>query len=152
MALVLGVLAGSAPRGAEAQARPRAGEVVYGRVADLAADAAGLDRVLVRALIHVESRWRPGAVSVDDARGLMQILPSTAADYDPGADLFDPISNILIGVTHLQGLVRRHGVVRALAAWNAGEGALQRSPVFTRYRETRRFVAAVLLEMERRRR
>ena len=124
-------------------------EAAYGVLADLAADAVGLDRRLVRAVIRVESAWRPEAVSPAGAVGLFQMLPSTASDYAPGLDLSDPADNVAVGVVHLRRLVDRFGVVRALAAWNAGEGALSRRPVFRAYGETRRFVAAVLREIER---
>ena len=123
-------------------------EAAYRVLAEVAALAVDLDPLLVQALIEVESAWRPDAVSVDGAVGLMQILPTTAGDYAVAPDLRDPVTNLRIGVTHLVGLVRRFGVVRALGAWNAGPGAVVRSPVFSRYRETRRFVARVLLEWE----
>ena len=124
-------------------------ELAYGVLVDVAADAVGLESHLVRAVITVESAWWPEAVSSAGAVGLFQIMPSTAGDYVVGADLRDPVTNISIGVVHLRRLVDRYGVVRALAAWNAGEGALARSRVFSQYRETRRFVARVLQEMER---
>ncbi len=123
-------------------------EAAYRVLAEVAALAVDLDPLMVQALIEVESAWRPDAVSVDGAVGLMQILPITGGDYLSAPDLADPVTNLRIGVTHLAGLVRRFGVVRALGAWNAGPGAVVRSPVFSRYRETRRFVARVLLEWE----
>ena len=127
----------------------RDAETAYRVLSEVAALAVGLDPLLVQALIEVESAWRPRAVSVDGAVGLMQILPTTGDDYVRGADLTDPVTNLRIGVTHLAGLVRRFGLVRAIAAWNAGAGAVLRCPVFERYGETRRFVARVLLEWER---
>ena len=126
----------------------RDAETTYRVLAEVAALAVGLDPLLVQALIEVESAWRPRAVSVDGAVGLMQILPTTAGDYVRGADLADPVTNLRIGVTHLAGLVHRFGVVRAIGAWNAGAGAILRRPVFERYGETRRFVARVLIEWE----
>ena len=136
-----------APRAA-AQAAPPAGEALYGPLADAAADAVGLDRRLIRAVVRVESAWRPGAVSPAGAVGLMHVLPSPAGGYADGVDLSDPAENLAVGAYHLRRLVERHGVVRALAAWNAGEGALARGSVFSSYRETRRFVARVLQEVE----
>ena len=138
--------AGAPPAGSSGA--PSGAESAYRVLAEVAALSVGLDPLLVQALIEVESGWRPDAVSVDGAVGLMQILPSTGGDYLRSADLSDPVTNLRIGVVHLAGLVRRFGVVRALGAWNAGSGAVMRSPVFTRYRETRRFVARVLLEWE----
>ena len=118
-------------------------------VVDLAAAEVGLDPLLVRAIIQVESSWRPRVESEDGAVGLMQILPSTAGEYLRNPDLRDPVVNIAIGVAHLSMLVEKHGVVGALGAWNAGEGALRRRQVFRTFGETRRFVARVLRELER---
>ena len=141
LALVLG--SGSS---AEAQ---RTGRAWFEALADEAAARVGLNPVLVRALVTVESAWRPRAVSPKGARGLMQILPSTAGDYARGADLFDPAVNLAVGVVHLRRLVDAYGVVGALAAWNAGQGAYEGGRVLAGYGETRRFVARVLLEIER---
>ncbi len=143
-AALAALLALAAAPPAAAQAPPSAGEALYGPLAD----AVGLDRRLVRAVVRVESAWRPGAVSPAGAVGLMQVLPSTAGGYADGVDLSDPAENLAVGAYHLRRLVERHGVVRALAAWNAGEGALARGSVFSSYRETRRFVARVLQEVE----
>ena len=82
-------------------------------LADAAARRAGIDRLLLPALIEVEVAWRPDAVSIDGAVGLMQILPSTAGDYVESPNLADPAVDLAIGVVHLRGLIDRHGVVRA---------------------------------------
>ena len=103
---------------ATGQTGTRSSRAWHEALAEAAARRAGIDLFLLRALIEVESAWIPDAVSVDGALGLMQILPSTAADYAADPDLTDPAVNLAVGVVHFRGLIDRHGVVRALAAWN----------------------------------
>lgn len=98
----------------------------------------------MRALIAVESAWRADAVSPAGAVGLMQLMPSTAADLWPGADLYDPCDNIAVGTLHMASLVRRYGYIRALGAWNAGEGAMRRGRPLQEYPETRAFMLRVV--------
>ncbi|WP_431257373.1 lytic transglycosylase domain-containing protein [Roseateles chitinivorans] len=89
-----------------------------------------LDPALVSALIFVESRYRADARSPKGAMGLMQLMPATAARYGvyTRADLLDPRVNVDIGVRHLRALHDRYDgrVDLILAAYNAGEGAVQR--------------------------
>jgi soluble lytic murein transglycosylase len=90
----------------------------------------GLDPVLVASLIRQESSWNPRAVSGPGARGLMQLMPSVGksiaasmgiSPWDASM-LYQPALNIRLGTSHLSGLMRRYpNVVRALAAYNAGE-------------------------------
>lgn len=90
----------------------------------------GLDPILVASLIRQESQWNPRATSGANARGLMQLLPSVGKtvaasqalrSWDP-AILYQPQINIQLGTAHLGGLMRRYpNVVRALAAYNAGD-------------------------------
>jgi len=96
-----------------------------------AATHAGIDPFLVMALTRQESLFDPDARSVSDARGLMQLLPSTAAKLaavrggTPG-DLYDPATNVGLGVALLKKLVAMYGGdrFRAVAAYNAGEEAV----------------------------
>lgn len=89
-----------------------------------------LDPALVSALIFVESRYRADARSPKGAMGLMQLMPATAARYGvyTRADLLDPRVNVDIGVRHLRALHDRYDgrVDLILAAYNAGEGAVER--------------------------
>jgi hypothetical protein len=91
----------------------------------------GVDAELLKAVIAVESGYQSGAVSPRGARGLMQITPETAARYASPADaarLGEPRINILTGARMLADLIRRFGRIdAALAAWNAGEGAVRRA-------------------------
>jgi hypothetical protein len=89
-----------------------------------------LDPGLVAALMFVESRYRTDARSPKGALGLMQLMPATAARYGvrSAADLLDPRINIDVGVRHLRMLHDRYDgrLPLMLAAYNAGEGAVQR--------------------------
>jgi soluble lytic murein transglycosylase-like protein len=85
----------------------------------------GLEPELVLAVVGVESAFRPEAVSPKGARGLMQLMPATAASLGV-EDAFDPEQNLDGGVRHLGALLDLYGgdLQRALAAYNAGEGAV----------------------------
>jgi soluble lytic murein transglycosylase-like protein len=114
----------------------------------LAAAAArrhGLDPALVAAVVSVESGFRPEAVSRKGAQGLMQLMPGTAASLGVG-DPLDPAQNLDGGARHLGQLLTLYGgdLTRALAAYNAGEGAVQRHGGVPPYRETRAYVKKVL--------
>jgi hypothetical protein len=91
----------------------------------------GVDADLLKALIAVESGYRRDAVSPRGATGLMQITPETASRYATPAEaarLIEPRINIHTGARMLADLMRRFGRVdAALAAWNAGEGAVRRA-------------------------
>jgi len=104
----------------------------------------GLDPALVRAVIEAESGYDPQAVSAKGALGLMQILPETAALMglpEPA----DPASNLEAGCRYLAALQDIFGgdVELALAAYNAGPGAVRRWGTVPPYRETRGFVRRV---------
>jgi soluble lytic murein transglycosylase-like protein len=99
--------------------------------------------MLVRALIQVESNYQPKAKSPRGAMGLMQLMPSTAREYKV-RNPFDPKANIEAGIKHLKGLIDRFGVEMALAAYNAGEGAVKRFNGIPPYRETRNYVSKIL--------
>lgn len=98
---------------------------------------------LVRAVIQVESGFNPGAVSPKGAMGLMQLMPATARQYAV-TDPYDPESNIEAGTRHLKALLARLPLTLALAAYNAGEAAVERFGAIPPYPETRQYVARVL--------
>lgn len=105
----------------------------------------GLDPALVRAVVAVESAFQPRAVSPKGAQGLMQLMPATARSLGV-VDPFDAGQSLDGGTRHLKGLVERYGgnLGLALAAYNAGEGAVARHRGVPPYRETRDYVRRVL--------
>ena len=117
----------------------------YGEIITTVAQTHGVDPLLVRALIHVESGDRPTARSHKGAMGLMQLMPSTARQYKV-RNPYDPKANIAAGVKHLKSLLDRMGgaVELALAAYNAGEGAVKKFNGIPPYRETRDYVTRIL--------
>lgn len=134
-----GLTAPSAP----AASRPRRGSE-FDAMIDNHARAQGLSPVLVRAVIEAESAFNPRAVSRVGAMGLMQLMPGTAKDLGV-VDPFDPGENIRGGTTYLRSLLDRFDddVRLALAAYNAGPGAVERYDNVPPYRETRNYVAKI---------
>jgi soluble lytic murein transglycosylase-like protein len=104
-----------------------------------------LDPELVRAVVSVESGFRPDAVSPKGAQGLMQLMPATARSLGV-KDAFDPADNVDGGVRYLRALIDRYDgdVKRALAAYNAGMGAVARHGGIPPYPETLVYVSKVL--------
>jgi hypothetical protein len=119
--------------------------------APIIADASarhGVDEALVHAVIQVESGYQPRARSRKGAMGLMQLMPDTARQYAV-ADPYDPRANVEAGVRHLKALLQAYPLNLALAAYNAGEGAVQRFRGVPPYAETRNYVAQVLRLVDR---
>ena len=105
----------------------------------------GVDPVLVRAVIAVESNFDPRCVSHKGARGLMQLMPETAKRYGV-RDIFDVEQNIRGGVRYLADLLELfpNDLSRTLAAYNAGEGAVIRTGGIPPYEETATYVKRAL--------
>ena len=117
--------------------------VPYSELIDRAAAREGLDARLVRAVIQVESAYRSKARSPKGAMGLMQLMPATARQYEVG-DPYDPSDNIGAGTRHLKSLLGRFELPLALAAYNAGEAAVERFRGIPPYPETQDYVRRVL--------
>jgi len=120
-----------------------------------AADKHSIDYELLQALIATESGFDAQAVSPKGAMGLMQLMPGTAQRYGVSADkrssiekkLFDPRINIAAGSRYLRDLIAMFPgqIELALAAYNAGEGAVQRAGnKIPNYKETQNYVQTVL--------
>ncbi len=104
----------------------------------------GVDAELVKAVIQVESNYNHRAVSRKGAMGLMQLMPGTADRYGV-KHAFDPKQNVEGGVRYLRDLLDLFRDTKlALAAYNAGEGAVQRYNGIPRYTETQNYVRKVL--------
>lgn len=112
---------------------------------DVLAERIGVPVDLAHALITVESNYQPSAVSPKGAMGLMQLMPATAKQYAV-TDPFDPEQNLTAGLQHLKNLLERYGnkTSSALAAYNAGETAVERYGGIPPYRETQDYVRRIL--------
>ena len=110
----------------------------------------GVRADLVAAVIEAESDYNPRAVSRRGARGLMQLMPNTAARLGVN-DPFDPKANIEAGVKHLRAMMDRfdNNIPLALAAYNAGEVAVIKYRGIPPYRETRAYVNRILKRLDR---
>jgi soluble lytic murein transglycosylase-like protein len=139
--MVEGLLPDELPSGAGPESEPRS-------LRELAAEAArryGIDPALVLAVVDVESAFRPRAVSPKGAQGLMQLMPGTARELGV-QDPFDPGQNLDGGARHLRALLNKYqgDLEKALAAYNAGAGAVERHGGVPPYAETREYVRKVL--------
>jgi soluble lytic murein transglycosylase-like protein len=117
--------------------------VPYGDIIEKASAQHGVPARLVKAMIQVESAYQPRARSRKGAMGLMQLMPETARQYGV-TDPYDVSSNIEAGVKHLKSLLDRLPLALAVAAYNAGEAAVQRFKGVPPYAETRDYVGRVL--------
>lgn len=104
----------------------------------------GVPEALLRAVIHAESAFRPSALSHANAQGLMQLIPATAERFGV-ADPWDPAQNIRGGAEYLAWLLRHFDgdLIKALAGYNAGEGAVRRHGGVPPYAETQAYVVRV---------
>jgi soluble lytic murein transglycosylase-like protein len=124
---------------------PRLSDVAVRELVDRVAARIGVNQRLARAVVQIESNWDSRAVSSKGAMGLMQIMPVIAQEYSVD-DPFDPEKNLEAGMRHLRNLLEHYGYdsMRALAAYNAGQGAVSRYGGVPPYQETRDYVQRVL--------
>ena len=137
------------PAGAPAagNAAPAASVAAPAPIADLLVEAStkyGFDPALIRAVVHAESAFDTMAVSRKGARGLMQLMPSTAKSLGV-RNVHDPGANLEAGVAYLRNLLTQHGgrMDLALAAYNAGPEAVARYGGVPPYEETRRYLERI---------
>jgi soluble lytic murein transglycosylase-like protein len=116
-----------------------------------AGDEHNLDVDLLASLVKAESGGNARAVSRSGARGLMQLMPSTAAGLGV-SDSFEPRQNVRGGSAYLDALLLRYhdNMALALAAYNAGPAAVDKYHGIPPYRETQAYVARVIHEFNRR--
>lgn len=135
-----------APNGSATQRSPRSIEEIVAE----SARAFALPISLVRAVARAESAFRSDAVSPKGALGVMQLMPDTARRLGV-KDAFDPEENIPAGARLLRQLLEKYEgrVAEALAAYNAGEGAVARHQGVPPYRETRGYIRKVVKDFNR---
>jgi hypothetical protein len=109
-----------------------------------------IDPDFVASVVRAESGFNPRAVSPKGARGLMQLMPSTAAELGV-QNSFDPATNVDGGTRYLRGLLDQYqgDAARALAAYNAGPHRVMQYGGVPPYRETRAYVSRVIREYNR---
>jgi soluble lytic murein transglycosylase-like protein len=105
-----------------------------------------LDPALLRAVIHAESAFNAKALSKSGAAGLMQLMPETATDLGV-TNVWHQQQNIQGGAAYLSSLLKRYkgNIKLAMAAYNAGSGAVDKHQGIPPYRETQRYVERVVL-------
>jgi hypothetical protein len=119
-------------------------DVPFAELIAASARARGIAAELVASVIAVESNFNPNAVSVKSARGLMQLMPETAARFGV-TNVFDPRQNIDAGTRYLKELLLRYNgdLALTLAAYNAGPERVGQFRTVPAYRETRNYVRRV---------
>ncbi len=118
----------------------------HGQLIYSAAKRHGLNPRIVAAVVRAESAFDHRAISPKGARGLMQLMPATANRFGVRrSELFEPARNLEAGTRYLSWLLKRFGndLPRALAGYNAGEGAVDRYDGVPPYRETRGYIRRI---------
>lgn len=109
-----------------------------------------MNPALVAAVVRAESNFRPTAISPRGARGLMQLMPATAQRFGiEGERVFDPAENLEAGTRYLRWLADRFDerLALVLAAYNAGEGTVERYDGIPPYHETREYLRRIYAEL-----
>jgi len=153
-----GALAGALGSGAGAQMPPAGNVPAPAPVPPAQIDALveqnastwQVDPALIKAVIANESGFNATATSNVGAQGLMQLMPETAASLGV-RDAYDPVQNVAGGTRYLRGLLDRFGGDKrlAIAAYNAGPGAVEKYGDIPPYRETRNYVQNVLASFDK---
>lgn len=140
---VLSAETGAAPA-AERSVLPSPAPLTWQPALARLAERYDLSPALIEALVWQESRWNPAATSPKGAHGLAQLMPGTARQL--GVDARDPMANLEGGARYLRQQIDRFGgdLEKALAAYNAGPGRVEKARGVPNIPETRAYVAAIL--------
>jgi soluble lytic murein transglycosylase-like protein len=131
--------------GSSGETDAASGAASYSAAIDAAGQRYGVDPLLLQSVIQQESGFNPDATSAAGAQGLMQLMPSTAASLGV-TDPYDPVQSIDAGAQYLSSKLDEYGgnTSLALAAYNAGSGAVARYGGIPPYPETQNYVQDVL--------
>jgi hypothetical protein len=129
---------------------PPARPQTLNEVINAISDRHHIDPDLINSVIHAESGFNPRAVSPKGARGLMQLMPQTAAQLGV-SNPFDPRSNVEGGTRYLSELLQLYNfdLIKALAAYNAGPQRVQHYRGVPPYDETRAYIARIVRDFNR---
>ena len=136
-----------------AKGKPSAGRMALSNLIEQLAKKHAIEPAIIDAIADIESGGNIHAVSPVGARGAMQLMPATAARYGV-IDPFNPAQNIEAGILHIKYLLALHhgNLALALAAYNAGEGAVARhAGRIPPFKETMLYVPAVLARLQKHR-
>ena len=127
------------------QAAPSASRTQLLTMIEKISDKHGVDDKLVKALIRQESGFNPNAKSKAGAMGLMQLMPQTAKHLGV-TDPYNPVQNVEGGVKYLKSMLNKYNgnIILALAAYNAGPGAVDKFSGVPPYKETQNYVKNIL--------
>ncbi len=140
----------SMPEATSSSPRHANGQRTFDGIIEQAARREGLSPDLIHAVVRAESNYRPDARSSAGAMGLMQLMPGTAQGLGV-SDPWDPVQNVLGGARYLRQQIDRFGDIKlALAAYNAGPGAVTRHDGIPPFRETQTYVRRVMDFMQQR--
>lgn len=147
---VLGLLYGCSGSGYLPYAPHALNPQQIGSLVNSASSANDVPAGLVHAVLMAESAGDPSAVSLAGAQGLMQLMPGTASGLGV-SNAYDPAQNVWGGSKYIKGLLDRFGgdMTRAVAAYNAGPGAVEKYGGVPPYAETQNYVQNVLSSYEK---
>jgi len=131
------------------QNKPSGHSSQFESIIEQASQKYGVSPALIHAVILQESAYDPNAISPKGAIGLMQLMPQTAKRFNV-RNSFDPEENIFAGTKLLSTLLRKynHNMARALAAYNAGEGAVSKYDGIPPFSETQQYVQKIILQLK----
>jgi Rod binding domain-containing protein len=138
------ILGARNPKSLNAKALPAMSDADLDPIVDLASKTYGVSRALIKSVVKQESDNRPQAVSLAGAKGLMQLMDSTARDMGV-RNVFNARENVLAGTRYLKQLMDRYGDEKlALAAYNAGPAQVDRYKGMPPFAETKDYVERIL--------